>query len=139
METIRYWLDFYTVPVLLLAVSKYTYLDRWEAFDALFAGYMLWVFFEYFMHRVIFHRWFRAEHWVHHRDPAGNTAHVPQWVTHGLLFGALGASLGLLGERYGCPFTLGLLAGYYTYQLAHQGMHHGWITATIRPNWPNGR
>lgn len=129
MKTIRYWLDFFTVPPAILAALYSAWPDGWMLWNAVLAGYVAWVFFEYFMHRVILHRWYRAEHWVHHRQPKSYTAHVPQLTIHGLLLGAALASLGLLGARYGAAFYAGLTIGYYTYIATHNLIHQEWITA----------
>jgi sterol desaturase/sphingolipid hydroxylase (fatty acid hydroxylase superfamily) len=123
----QYYLDFVVVPLFML-VAAYVGLAYDGPSFALavmaVAGFALWTLTEYWIHRSLFHRVLRHEHWLHHKRPAGYVT-APSYLTavvHVLLLGGCWGSLGL---TYGTGLFFGLEAGYLTYIVVHDRIHHG--------------
>lgn len=115
---VSYYTDFGLVPLFILFALFH--IQNWTLnVLAAICGVVVWTFLEYWIHRILFHRIFKREHWLHHKDPEGYVA-VPLWgtlVLHTLLLGSLGLYLpGLF---------IGLEAGYFAYILTHDRIHHG--------------
>jgi sterol desaturase/sphingolipid hydroxylase (fatty acid hydroxylase superfamily) len=126
-----YWWDFFAVPAyvaVLLAVALLTG-GSWMTLNAVAAGYLAWVGAEWWIHRVVFHRWYRREHWVHHRRPRElhvNDA-VPTLLTNALMAVTVAVALLALGLHHGSAFAAAALAGYWTYVTCHHAIHLHWV------------
>jgi sterol desaturase/sphingolipid hydroxylase (fatty acid hydroxylase superfamily) len=126
MGRAAYYADFVIVPVLALCfgyvVASRGAIDRFAA-AGLFAGYVAWTIAEYAIHRFLFHRWYRREHFAHHARPTAYIG-VPPWQTL-LAFAAAGAAfVAFGGASFGGSAAVGLLAGYFSYIFVHQRIHH---------------
>lgn len=120
-----YYFDWALVPFLIAVACVYT---PQLSVAAIVAGFVAWTFAEYWIHRTLFHRTFRAAHWLHHDDPRGFVA-VPAWLTTAFHTTALAASiLGSVSDGF-----IGFELGYLTYIVVHDRIHHtrrkptGWL------------
>ncbi len=123
------------VPVIVvLAVVGVSRSGAIEGVALLFAGYVFWTLFEYWLHRVVFH--FEPErgvgarlHWmihgVHHDHPNDPlrlvmppSVSVPLGALMQLLFWAV------LGWDASLAFGAGFFAGYLAYDMLHYALHH---------------
>jgi sterol desaturase/sphingolipid hydroxylase (fatty acid hydroxylase superfamily) len=119
--------DFILVPiyVALATVGAWTFAEptmQWYGFYA--AGLVAWTFIEYWMHRVAFHRFYRAEHRLHHIRPS-DWIGVSPFLTAAaflLLWLALVQITNGIG-RGGFAFV-GFVTGYYIYITIHYMIHH---------------
>lgn len=60
----QYFIDFFTIPLLMFIGL---FLAAFVSYQFVI-GVMLWSFLEYCIHRFIFHKVYRREHWLHHQD-----------------------------------------------------------------------
>jgi dihydroceramide fatty acyl 2-hydroxylase len=98
------------------------------------AGYFFWTFFEYWMHRLVFH--FEPEegfgarlHWiihgVHHDHPNDPLRLVmPPSVSVPLAALLYGLFVVVLGTPTAHVFAAGFLTGYLAYDMLHYHVHH---------------
>lgn len=98
-------------------------------------GLVLWTFLEYWVHRLLFHRFFRAAHDLHHDQPGGYDA-VPAWMTMPIHVALLCA----LAYASALGVFVGMEIGYLLYILTHDKIHHsatkrGWL----RRRWQHHR
>lgn len=129
--SIGYFADFVLVPLYALAAlvvglrgSGDARLDLWGL--AFAAGWFVWTFAEYAIHRWVFHVLFPRQHWLHHIRPTSMSSNVSVQSWHsflGLSFAYL-ASIDLLGLNAGSPFFAGICAGYWFYSFVHFAVHH---------------
>lgn len=99
-----------------------------------FAGVMVWTFFEYSVHRFIFHYKASSEigkrfhficHGVHHDYPQDSTRLVmPPSVSLPLAVIIYFSLFALLGEYMMAPAFTGFLLGYLVYDMSHYAVHH---------------
>lgn len=121
-----YYADFLIVPVLIGGALP-SALSTWWALVTLPAGYLTWTFAEYMIHRYVFHRAMRKEHWMHHVRPVGYVS-APWYLTLSLHI-ALFCSAFLLGWT---GVFVGIEASYWVYIHTHDRIHHSgqvWIRA----------
>ena len=99
--------------------------DRWSLAWALAGFFIGWPLVEWWMHRVLFHRLFRHEHWDHHADPQGDLSVVPpiMELILAMLFGLMVLAMGM---QIGASVFSGFTLGYALYNDAHWCMHAGW-------------
>jgi dihydroceramide fatty acyl 2-hydroxylase len=98
------------------------------------AGYFFWTFFEYWMHRLVFHfepvEGFGARlHWiihgVHHDHPNDPLRLVmPPSVSVPLAALLYGLFVVVLGTPTAHVFAAGFLTGYLAYDMLHYHVHH---------------
>lgn len=122
-----YYGDWLTIPILCLIAlaSDIAYHGvTFAAVAAFFVGVFIWSFVEYVMHRWVFHRLYRREHWIHHIRP-GAYVGVPAWQTTIIFTLVLGGCLGSLGANVGAGLFLGIASGYLLYIWAHDRFHNG--------------
>lgn len=99
-----------------------------------FAGIFTWTFFEYAVHRFIFHynatteigkRFHFLSHGVHHDYPQDSTRLVmPPSVSLPLAVLFFFVFRGLLGPYMMAPAFVGFLMGYLVYDMSHYAVHH---------------
>jgi hypothetical protein len=110
----QYTIDFALVPLLFgLAV--------WPArisSTRIAIGALTWSFVEYAVHRFLFHRRFRRDHWAHHLDPTAyiGISGVPICAAYALLL-IPAWHLGLLSVH------AGFMLGYFCYLVVHYAIH----------------
>lgn len=121
-----YYLDFVAVPILMLLVlgTGLAFGPSLGLVIGAAAGFGIWTFLEYWIHRELFHHVMRREHWLHHKRPRGFVS-APWFVTLPLHFLTLGALWGSLGHQWGSGLFLGLEFGYMGYVVVHDMIHHG--------------
>lgn len=114
---VSYYADFVVVPVLCTILAGLTT----PSLLMIPVGVAIWTLLEYWIHRSIFHRLLRKEHWLHHLRPRAYVA-APAWLTAvlhvmtGLAFLGLGAA--------GLGTFVGIEAGYLAYVATHDAIHH---------------
>lgn len=99
-----------------------------------FAGIFTWTFFEYAVHRFIFHyhatsdigkRFHFISHGVHHDYPQDSTRLVmPPSVSLPLAVLFFFIFYTLLGPLMMAPAFVGFLMGYLVYDMSHYAVHH---------------
>lgn len=118
-----YYSDFIVIPFLLLA-ALYAMTITLPALAAVAVGAFIWTFVEYALHRWVFHRLYRREHWIHHIRPAAFIG-VPAWQTGLAALAVLGGCWGGFGVDVGGGLFMGLGGGYLLYIWLHDTFHHG--------------
>lgn len=122
-----YYADWVIVPFLMfLATYLEVHANGMSLALIMFplAGYVTWTLAEYWIHRVLFHIVMRREHWLHHKQPRGFVS-APAWLTAVLHVLAWGALMQYPGGAQGVGLFLGLEAGYLSYIVVHDRIHHG--------------
>lgn len=122
-----YYADMVTVPALaVIALTRAVYLNASviEIAAGFVFGMLLMSFIEYSVHRWLFHRVYRREHWLHHVNP-GSYIGVPGYQV--ILYFSLGYALlmGLAGLSIGTGLFVGVSVAYLIYVIAHDRFHHG--------------
>lgn len=119
-----YLADFLLVPAYVATAIAIAHPDAisWAALFAL--GVVLWTLTEYWMHRSLFHRFYRLEHGLHHKSPLEWIGVSPFLTGAGFLalwFACVSAfgNLGLGGALFA-----GFVTGYYAYIVIHVVIHH---------------
>lgn len=120
-----YRFDLYLAPMLIVLASYLAEESIAVQFAELGLGFVLWTFLEYWTHRLLFHRFMRRSHDLHHERPGGYDA-VPPWMTSPihLALGALAYGTGLLAA------FAGMELGYLLYIWTHDKIHHG-VSASL--------
>lgn len=129
-----YHFDFYLAPLLGAAACAVALFDpnlHPSFIPGVVLGFVLWTFLEYWTHRLLFHRFMRRAHDLHHERPGGYDA-VPPWMTAPIHL-ALGAVACLSSATLG-GFS-GMELGYLLYIWTHDQIHHG----TARGAWLHKR
>lgn len=118
----RYYADFVTVPVMIVALMC------WVGFAGVLltiCGFLLWTLAEYLIHRF----WMHASatgwrlHKQHHDRPVDHDAERSSASTP-LLVGAVGLILVLLaGVETGAALLTGVLIGYFAFIVVHHAVH----------------
>lgn len=109
-----YFVDFFATPFLIVASLFW---GRWSA--VLFAGgILLWSFMEYVIHRFLFHKNFRKDHWAHHVAPQEYIGISGLWTSLLLILLAIAAQV------FNCAALFsGFAVGYLLYLLVHYAIH----------------
>lgn len=126
-EQFKYRADFITYPSLVIALP---FIDaalliahpvRWVL--AFAAGFALWTFAEYWIHRSVLHGWYwMGIHERHHNHPREET-NFPIWqipAYFAVIFGLLWLSF---GAYYLAAFA-GVILGWIGFFVMHHLMHH---------------
>ncbi len=122
----QYLADFYLIPV-YAAVALWGIVHF--STPALFlltyfgAGVFAWTFVEYVLHRFAFHKFFRREHFAHHRFPTKWIGVAP-WFTGSFFIVTYLAWTKTFGAGIGGALFIGFCAGYYAYIAIHLLIHH---------------
>jgi 4-hydroxysphinganine ceramide fatty acyl 2-hydroxylase len=117
----------------LLAYSYYgTAIGTASTVAVFVGGALLFTFFEYWMHRAVFHlttktafqaKWVYNLHGVHHAFPKDkDRLAMPPYISLVVATFFVFVFEGLLGA-YGFPLAAGFLVGYALYLLVHYSMH----------------
>jgi len=110
----------------------------------LFSGLLFWTFFEYLMHRYLFHaagenKFMRnlqyTLHGVHHEYPRDEERVFMPPLPGILIISVLGAFFHLLSGQLAYPFLGGFVSGYIIYSLMHYSMHHLKPSRLLKPLW----
>jgi dihydroceramide fatty acyl 2-hydroxylase len=120
--------------ITLLAILGIADLPLWQAVLWMLAGYGLWTFTEYWIHRSVFHLEPKSQlgkrlHWifhgVHHDHPNDPLRLVmPPVVTIPLAAGFLALFVFVLGTGSGFAAASGFFFGYLLYDMLHYALHH---------------
>lgn len=134
MPAILYWLDFFAVPLLMFGMLVQAPPTGGTAISFALSGYLMWVIFEYGMHRWLFHSPrspFWRPHITHHHRPFAEEGMPKPGVSLMALGLVAWAAELLLGRQLGYAWGLGFLAGYMTYIVTHHLVHNGSIQGPI--------
>jgi sterol desaturase/sphingolipid hydroxylase (fatty acid hydroxylase superfamily) len=120
-----YLADFILVPayIVLALACALAFSTPTPSWFGLFAiGFGAWTLTEYWMHREIFHRFYRQEHGLHHIRPL-------DWIGVSPLLTGIGFALLYLfalqfGWGHGGAAFAGYVSGYYAYIVIHILIHH---------------
>lgn len=110
----EYKIDFVIVPVLFAA-------SIWSlsiSLPQIILGVLIWSFAEYAVHRFVFHRYFRRDHWAHHLN---STAYIGiSGIYVGIAYGILLLLAWWTGLRL---VYAGFMLGYFFYLTVHYVIH----------------
>lgn len=114
MSSLAYFLDFLTIPLLVLVslCSAPIHLEQ------IVVGLLLWSLVEYLVHRFLFHTWYRREHWTHHLDELAYIG-ISSWKTSAVY----AVLLALAWLLHLTSVFSGLATGYFLYISLHYVMH----------------
>ncbi len=121
----EYYADFVVIPIFIFASVIFNSFS----IVLLLLVLTIWTIIEYIMHRFVFHRKFRKEHWQHHinaEEYIGVSTIKTSAIFFILLIGALFTNLGSL-------YT-GIALGYLLYIVIHDAMHHENFITKFIPN-----
>ena len=128
-STISYFADMVFSPLLALglsifALARFSGLELIEWAFAMTAGALLWTLCEYLVHRVVYHRVviFKRYHEAHHADPRAYIGAPPMLATCIVFLGSF-APLAAVAPVFANGLSVGMLAGYTAYALAHYAFH----------------
>jgi len=114
-EKLAYWFDFIWAPLAVLA-STALYARSWSFAVLALAGFVLFTFAEYWVHRLILHRWFyHGTHEMHHVAPS-------QYVTFAIW--KVPAFFFLAFVLMPSGLFSGFVLGYCWFILWHHLLHH---------------
>jgi len=131
------------VPLIVYFLWKIfssTSLDLSKALALMGAGFLLWTFTEYTLHRFVFHfkprkyfkRFFYTIHEIHHDYPSDSTRLVmPPPISIPLAIGFYFLFSFLLPGGLWEPFYVGFGIGYLAYDMTHYAVHH----VNFRNDW----
>ena len=128
MSAPAFFLDFCVFPILAIACLGVAWwgLGFPRALGLAATGYASWTLLEYLVHRFALHHiaWFRSLHDAHHAEPHAYIG-TPTLVSVAIFY-ALGYAPAdmLFGRWFACGWMAGLLAGYFSYVVAHWAVHH---------------
>jgi sterol desaturase/sphingolipid hydroxylase (fatty acid hydroxylase superfamily) len=121
----NYYADFYLTPAMVLgslALGALYATPSLAIVVAAVAGYLAWTLSEYVIHRYVFHRMFRREHWMHHLRPRSDIG-VPTLYSVVAQLLLYGACIGSFGMAIGSGLFAGYGIGYMTYIFVHHAIH----------------
>jgi sterol desaturase/sphingolipid hydroxylase (fatty acid hydroxylase superfamily) len=137
----NYWGEFAVdIPlgiVLIFAGLRYHDLNRLAVFLTIVPGLFLFSFFEYFIHRWLFHgsvRMMAEGHHAHHLNPMGYDSlpfFLPAMVL--IILAGIFALLMPLDRAFLLTGTMAL--GYATYGLSHYAIHHTRFHLSWAKHW----
>lgn len=108
------------------------YTDRWEGVGVFFLGMFAWTWFEYFMHKRLFHmshsnkfkeRIQYTFHGVHHEFPRDKTRLAMPPVAAMMILTVLFFAFRLIMGIYVFTFLPGFVIGYAFYLFVHYSIH----------------
>lgn len=114
LSAFEYKIDFVLVPM-LFGISL------WQvriSLPQIVLGALAWSFSEYAVHRFLFHKRFRKDHWAHHLDPTAyiGISGIPICIVYALFLIPAGW-LGLQSTH------AGFMLGYFCYLVVHYAIH----------------
>jgi sterol desaturase/sphingolipid hydroxylase (fatty acid hydroxylase superfamily) len=128
-SAISYFADMVLSPLLAIvlcgiALVNITRLGFVQWLAAVLAGAAFWTFFEYVMHRVIYHHFpvFKGYHGAHHESPLAYIG-APPVVATGAVFLIGFAPLAAFSPLLANGTSVGMLLGYTVYALVHHACH----------------
>lgn len=124
---VAYYFDLYLSPTLGLLASAFALSDpnlQTSFIPAIVLGFIAWTFIEYWTHRLLFHRFMRAAHDLHHERPGGYDA-APPWITTLIHMVLLSALVWSFDNSVALGAFIGMELGYLLYIWTHDKIHHG--------------
>jgi len=114
MNRRQYFTDFVTIPLLIMIALFFVTFVSWE----FVLGMLGWSLAEYLIHRFIFHKVYRKDHWMHHMDVEEYIG-IQGWKIF-LMY-----SVGYIVAYYLgiASFFIGFASGYLCYITMHFFMH----------------
>lgn len=130
MSRTSYYADFVIVPILCIVAAVAYYASGSDhiikALGFAILGFTAWTLVEYVVHRWVFHRIYRKEHWAHHKIPEAFIG-VKPWQTTGAFIIGYAVIIQLLGMAAGTGAYVGFLLSYLTYIMWHDQIHHSFV------------
>jgi sterol desaturase/sphingolipid hydroxylase (fatty acid hydroxylase superfamily) len=126
LTAMTYYADFILIPTLMAASALSVWLvdaDKLTVAHCALLGFMIWQVAEWAIHKYVFHRWYKREHWAHHQRP-GAFIGVPPWFTAGPALVGLCVLLTMFSAAVAHGLFLGIAAGYLLYIYVHDRIHH---------------
>ena len=121
------------ISALLFINSKYDFVDSWAVGLSLyFGGLFTWTFFEYFLHRYVFHfvteskfvqKFHHLVHGFHHQHPKDENHLFMPPLPGVILSTVFTAFFFLFWGTWTFVFSAGFLTGYLTYATVHYSTH----------------
>lgn len=114
LSAFDYHVDAFIVPCLAGAGLLLAPIVGWQ----IILGIFMWSLTEYCLHRFLFHKYFRRDHWAHHVNPQAYIG------ISGLYIGIISALM--LGPAFMLGLTSlysGYMLGYLAYLILHFSMH----------------
>ena len=141
LSKVHYTVPLYIyIPVILFFLYQTIFvisaeaMPAWERVAWFFGGIGMWTFFEYAVHRFIFHyhptskigkRFHFIAHGVHHDYPQDATRLVmPPSVSIPLACIVYGILWAIFGSPELSPAFAGFVLGYLVYDMSHYAVHH---------------
>lgn len=126
LNSIEFFADFFLVPVFIMFMMHYNEETLPVMISILLVGILSWTFYEYLMHRFLFHHhpWFVDQHDDHHAKPKALIGNKP-WMTAVATAVVWGLIWTIAGVDIASAYTSGLLLGYLIYSGIHVNLHHG--------------
>ncbi|MHB8909820.1 MAG: sterol desaturase family protein [Syntrophales bacterium] len=139
--SLNYWAEFgLDIPLgvgLIFAGLRHHDIHSLEVFLTILIGLFLFSFFEYAVHRWLFHgtvRIFVQGHRLHHKNPQGYDA-LPFFLPAMVILGMTGIFILLMTESYAFLLAGVMAFGYVTYGLSHFSIHHIRFHQTLARQW----
>ena len=138
---LNYWAEFaIDIPlggVLIFAGLRNNEHDPIAAFLTILLGLFLFSFFEYSIHRWLFHGSLQIivqSHWAHHENPLGYDA-LPFFLPALILLALISVFVLLMPRNYAFLLTGTVAFSYVTYGLSHFTIHHHRFHHVLARSW----
>ena len=131
LNKISYYSDFVVYPIVVITLTAVnlahaTWRSSGEWLGACVAGFVLWTFLEYIIHRVALHRMpvFSPMHSLHHGSPLALIG-TPSWVSVTVwLVVIMLPAWRAFGFNIADGLVVGVMIGYWWYGFVHHVIHH---------------
>ena len=114
LSAFEYYVEFLVIPVLVGLATWLGPIILWQ----FGVGILVWSLAEYCMHRFLFHRTFRRDHWAHHVDSRAYIGISGVYASAAYALAILPAWWLKLQSVYA-----GFLLGYFSYMTLHYAIH----------------
>ena len=130
LSKLSYYSDFVVYPLVLVTLTainiNHLRAGSAEWLAAAVAGFVLWTFAEYVLHRIALHRmaYFSPMHSEHHAAPLALIG-TPSWISVAVLSLVVLVPTWLsAGFNIADGLTIGVMVGYWWYGVVHHVIHH---------------
>ena len=137
----NYWAEFcLDIPlgvVLIFEGLRHYDIQSFEVFLIVLLGLFIFSYFEYSVHRWLFHgsvEIFVQGHRAHHKNPQGYDA-LPFFLPSLVILGLTGVFFLLMPASYAFLLSGVMAFGYVTYGLSHFSIHHTRFRQPLARRW----
>lgn len=138
---LNYWAEFgLDIPlgaVLVFEGLRHPDIHPAEVFLTILIGLFLFSYFEYAVHRWLFHGSIRIivrGHALHHQNPQGYDA-LPFFLPALVILGLTGIFVSMMPASYAFLLSGTMAFGYVTYGLSHFSIHHAHFRQPLARRW----